>query len=86
MGSKFIEQNIMQKKLLQNFETPRKQFSLILKLTKHIRERERERERAITSLRRWVWELVVSLSYSRVSSTVEIIKKKKGYLWEGLEI
>ena len=45
MGSKFIEQNIMQKKLLQNFETPRKQFSLILKLTKHIRERERERER-----------------------------------------
>ena len=77
----------MQKKLLQNFEISRKQFSLILKLTKHIRERERERERAITSLRRWVWELVVSLSYSRVSSTVEIIiKKKKGYLWEGLEI
>ena len=35
----------MQKKLLQNFETPRKQFSLILKLTKHMRERERERER-----------------------------------------
>ena len=34
----------MQKKLLQNFETPRKRFSLILKLTKHIRERERERE------------------------------------------
>ena len=49
MGSKFIEQNIMQKKLLQNFETPRKQFSLILKPTKHMRERERER--AITSLR-----------------------------------
>ena len=45
----------MQKKLLQNFETPRKQFSLNLKLTKHMRERERERERerqrAITSLR-----------------------------------
>ena len=76
MGSKFIEQNIMQKKLLQNFETPRKQFSLILTLTKHIRERERERERAITSLRRWVWELGVCLAYSRVSSTVEIIKKK----------
>ena len=35
----------MQKKLLQNFETPRKQFSLNLKLTKHMRERERERER-----------------------------------------
>ena len=41
----------MQKKLLQNFEIPRKWFSLILKLTKHIRvitnfiERERERER-----------------------------------------
>ena len=35
----------MQKKLLQNFEVPRKQFSLILKLTKHMRERERERER-----------------------------------------
>ena len=34
----------MQKKLLQNFETPRKLFSLILKLTKHMRERERERE------------------------------------------
>ena len=34
----------MQKKLLQNFGTPRKQFSLFLKLTKHIRERERERE------------------------------------------
>ena len=34
----------MQKKLLQNFETPRKQFSLILKLTKHMCERERERE------------------------------------------
>ena len=33
----------MQKKLLQNFEVPRKQFSLILKLTKHMRERERER-------------------------------------------
>ena len=32
----------MQKKLLQNFETPRKLFSLILKLTKHMRERERE--------------------------------------------
>ena len=32
----------MQKKLLQNFGTPRKQFSLFLKLTKHIRERERE--------------------------------------------
>ena len=32
----------MQKKLLQNFETPRKWFSLILKLTKHMRERERE--------------------------------------------
>ena len=82
MGSKFIEQNIMQKKLLQNFETPRKQFSLILKTTKHMRERER----AITSLRCWVWELGVSLSYSRVSSTVEFIKKKKGYLWEGLGI
>ena len=35
----------MQKKLLQNFETPRKWFPLILKLTKHKRERERERER-----------------------------------------
>ena len=46
----------------------------------------RERERAIVGLRLWVWELGVSLSYSRVSSTVEIIKKKKGYLWEGLEI
>ena len=34
----------MQKKLLQNFETPRKWFPLILKLTKHKRERERERE------------------------------------------
>ena len=34
----------MQKKLLKNFETPRKWFSLILKLTKHMRERERERE------------------------------------------
>ena len=47
----------MQKKLLQNFETPRKWFPLILKLTKHKREREkerereRERERTITSLR-----------------------------------
>ena len=38
----------MQKKLLQNFETPRKWFSLILKLTKHMRERERER--ALTGL------------------------------------
>ena len=35
----------MQKKLLQKFETTRKQFSLILNLTKHMRERERERER-----------------------------------------
>ena len=35
----------MQKKLLQNFETPRKWFPLILKLTKHKREREKERER-----------------------------------------
>ena len=35
----------MQKKLLQNFETPRKYFSLILKLTKHERERETERQR-----------------------------------------
>ena len=34
----------MQKKLLQNFEILRKRFSLILKLTKHMRERERERE------------------------------------------
>ena len=43
MGSKFIEQkHYVEKKLLQNFETPRKRFSLILKLTKHIRERERE--------------------------------------------
>ena len=41
----------MQKKLLLNFETPRIQFYLILKLTKHMRERERERERAITGLR-----------------------------------
>ena len=39
MGSKFIEQkHYVEKKLLQNFETPRKRFSLILKLTKHIRE------------------------------------------------
>ena len=35
----------MQKKLLQNFEILRKRFSLILKLTKHMRERVRERER-----------------------------------------
>ena len=41
MGSKFIEQKYYaEKKLLQNFETPRKQFSLILKLTKHIRKIE----------------------------------------------
>ena len=42
MGSKFIEQKhyAEKKKLLQNFETPRKQFSLILKLTKHIRKIE----------------------------------------------
>ena len=37
---------LCRKKLLQNFETLRKQFFfLILKLTKHMRERERERER-----------------------------------------
>ena len=41
----------MQKKLLQNFETPRKQFSLIIKFTKHMRERERERERETLNLR-----------------------------------
>ena len=35
----------MYKKLLQNFKTIRKQFSLILKFTKQTRERERERER-----------------------------------------
>ena len=43
MGSKFIDQKHYtekKKKLLQNFETPRKQFSLILKLTKHIRKIE----------------------------------------------
>ena len=45
MGSKFIEQKYYAKKLLLNFEITRKQFSLILKLTKHMRERERERER-----------------------------------------
>ena len=39
----------MQKKFLQNFEAPRKWFSLILKLTKHMSERERER--AIIGLR-----------------------------------
>ena len=31
MGLKFIEENIMQKKLLQEFERTRKRFSLILK-------------------------------------------------------
>ena len=36
----------------------------------------RERERAITALRLWVWELDVSLSFNRVSSTVEIKKIK----------
>ena len=40
----------MQKKLLQNFEAPRKWFSLILKLTKHIRERERERNNRFETL------------------------------------
>ena len=46
-----MEQKHYAEKLLQNFETPRKWFSLILKLTKHMRERDRERERAITGLR-----------------------------------
>ena len=40
------------------------------------RERERERESAITGLRLWVWELGVTLSYSRVSSIAEIKKIK----------
>ena len=39
----------MYKKLLQNFKILRKQFSLILKFTKHMRERERKR--ATTGLR-----------------------------------
>ena len=41
----------MQKKLLQNFETPRKWFSLILKLTKHMRERESNNQFETLSLR-----------------------------------
>ena len=43
MGSKYIEQkHYAKRKILQNFETPKKQFYLILKLIKHMRERERE--------------------------------------------
>ena len=53
----------MQKKLLQNFETLRKWFSLILKLIKHMRERERERERESNN---WFETLSVRIGHESI--------------------